>query len=152
MPLASPAQIASLVCVDCDAEPTPMRPRGTIAWPADKVQRPGAAALRAAWGASRRHQRLVAVTNAFLDHAGPPPIAPETSRVEEDCPPVSEEHEPPLMTEEEREAPALSEEAAAEETGAREEGPALSNKTLQRPVRWRGGGWNTTGHSSYKHR
>ena len=86
---------------------------------------PENAALRAAWGAYPASPEtleswpgFVTVTNAYLDHAGPPPTAPETIQVEEEGPPVSEEpYEPPLMMEEEREAPALSEEAAAEETG-----------------------------------
>ena len=74
---------------------------------------PESAALRAAWGAYPASPEtleawpgFVQVTNAFLDHAGPPPIAPEAVQVEEEGPPVSEEpQEPPLMTEEEREAP-----------------------------------------------
>ena len=106
---------------------------------------PESAALRAAWGAYPSSSEtleawpgFVAVTNAFLDHAGPPPIAPETVQFEEEGPPVSEEpHEPPLLTGEEREAPALSEEAVAEETGVVAAGPALSNKTLRKWVkRW----------------
>ena len=108
-----------------------MRPRCTIAWPAGTTRR-RSAALRAAWGAYPASPEtleswpgFVAVTNAFLDHAGPPPTAPETIQVEEEGPPVSEEpQEPPLMMEEEREAPALSEEAAAEETGVVVEGAA----------------------------
>jgi len=106
---------------------------------------PESAALRAAFGAYPAAPEtleawpgFVAVTNAFLDHAGPPPIAPETVQFEEEGPPVSEEpHEPPLLTEEEREAPALSVEAVAEETGVVAAGPALSNKTLRKWVkRW----------------
>ena len=125
-------------------------------------QAPESAALRAAWGAYPASPEtleswpgFVAVTNAFLDHAGPPPIAPETVQFEEEGPPVSEEpHEPPLLTGEEREAPALSEEAVAEETGVVAAGPALSNKTLRKWVkRWCGGDheglphistWNTS--------
>uniref|UniRef100_A0A7S3ZZU9 BspA family leucine-rich repeat surface protein n=1 Tax=Pelagomonas calceolata TaxID=35677 RepID=A0A7S3ZZU9_9STRA len=92
---------------------------------ADWYNSPEGDALRAAWGAYPASPEtleswsgFVAVTNAFLDHAGPPPTAPETVQVEEEGPPVSEEpYEPPLMMEEEREAPALGEEAAAEETG-----------------------------------
>ena len=109
-------------------------------------QAPESAALRAAWGAYPASPEtleswpgFVAVTNAFLDHAGPPPTAPETIQVEEEGPPVSEEpYEPPLMMEEEREAPALSEEAAAEETGVVEEGAEiLTNETLRDWVkRW----------------
>ena len=123
---------------------------------------PESAALRTAWGAYpatpgelEAWPGFVAVTNAFLDHAGPPPTAPETVQFEEEGPPVSEEpHEPPLLTGEEREAPALSEEAVAEETGVVAAGPALSNKTLRKWVkRWCGGDheglphistWNTS--------
>ena len=103
-------------------------------------------ALRAAWGAYPASPEtleawpgFVQVTNAYLDHAGPPTTAPETIQVEEEGPPVSEEpYEPPLMMEEEREAPALSEEAAAEETGVAEEGAEiLTNESLRDWVkRW----------------
>ena len=59
--------------------------------------RPESAALRAAWGAYPASPEtleswpgFVTVTNAYLDHAGPPPTAPETVQFEEECPPVSE--------------------------------------------------------------
>ena len=92
-------------------------------------KRPESAALRAAWGAYPASPEtleswpgFVAVTNAFLDHAGPPAapaVASErTADEEEQGPPArEEEQQAPLMVEEEREAPALCEEAAAEETG-----------------------------------
>ena len=86
-------------------------------------------ALRAAWGAYPASPEtleawpgFVQVTNAFLDHAGPPAapaVASErTADEEEQGPPArEEEQQAPSSMEEEREAPALSEEAAAEETG-----------------------------------
>ena len=108
-------------------------------------------ALRAAWGAYPASPEtleswpgFVAVTNAFLDHGGPPAapaVASERTAGEE-------EQQAPSSMEGEREAPALSEEAAAEEPYAEvpgeagvvegvvvEEGPALSNKTLRDWVR-----------------
>ena len=86
-------------------------------------------ALRAAWGAYPASPEtleswpgFVAVTNAFLDHAGPPTapaVASERAAGEEEQGPPAreEEQQAPSSMEEEREAPALSEEAAAEETG-----------------------------------
>ena len=121
---------------------------------------PESAALRAAWGAYPASPEtleswpgFVAVTNAFLDHAGPPTapaVASErTAGEEEQGPPVrEEEQQAPSSMEEEREAPAISEEAEAEEPYAEvpgeagavegvvvEEGPALTNESLRDWVR-----------------
>ena len=135
---------------------------------ADWYNSPECDALRAAWGqypasaeSLESWSGFVAVTNAYLDHAGPP-TAPavvqfEGAVAEEELgsPLIEEQHAPPTMAEE-REAPAVSEGAEVAETGVALEGveAELTNETLRDWLRrWCGGDreglpdistWNTS--------
>ena len=115
---------------------------------ADWYNSPEGDALRAAWGQYPASPEtleswpgFVAVTNAYLDHAGPP-TAPavvqfEGAVAEEEpgSPVIEEQHTPPTMTEE-LEPAAFSEGAEAAETGVVEEGvEILTNETLRDWVR-----------------